>query len=106
MSKPGLLSPERDLYKFVRETPILLAILLIPLAPAAVFSAWIKSLESPVLVTPCRKSRISSSVSECVSFGTPNETHLELPQLSVEQFLAQLRFENRSKLEELSLTLE
>jgi hypothetical protein len=39
-------------------------------------------------------------------FSIPNETQLERTQLSVEQFLAQLRFENRSKLEELSLTLE
>jgi len=38
--------------------------------------------------------------------STPDETYLERSQLSVEQFLALLRFENRSKLEELPITLE
>jgi len=34
---------------------------------------------------------------------TPNETQLEHFQVDVEQFLTMLRFENRSKLEELSI---
>jgi hypothetical protein len=38
--------------------------------------------------------------------GAPNETYLERSQLSVEQSLAMLRFENRSKLDELSIALE
>jgi hypothetical protein len=35
------------------------------------------------------------------SFGTPKATLVERPQTDVEQFLAMLRFENRSKVEEL-----
>jgi hypothetical protein len=38
--------------------------------------------------------------------GAPNRTHLELHQLSVEQFLEMLRFEQRGKLEELPVTLK
>jgi len=34
-------------------------------------------------------------------YGTPNETDVEPPQSDVEQFLDMLRFETRSKLEEL-----
>ena len=36
-------------------------------------------------------------------YSTPNETQLEHFQVDVEQFLTMLRFENRSKLEELTL---
>jgi len=36
---------------------------------------------------------------------TPNETYLERSQLGIEQFLALLRFETRSKLEELTIPL-
>jgi hypothetical protein len=35
----------------------------------------------------------------------PDRTHLELHQIGVEQFLEMLRFEQRSKLEELPVTL-
>jgi hypothetical protein len=52
------------------------------------------------------KKRSTSSVDGFFESNTPNETHLERTQLSVEQFLAMLRFENRSKVEELSITLE
>jgi hypothetical protein len=38
--------------------------------------------------------------------GAPDSTHLELHQLSVEQFLEILRFEQRDKLEELPVTLK
>ena len=41
-----------------------------------------------------------------VGLGAPNRTHLELHQLSVEQFLEMLRFEQRDKLEELPVTLK
>jgi len=37
---------------------------------------------------------------------TPNETYVERSQLSVEQFLAMLRFETWSKLEELMIPLK
>jgi hypothetical protein len=37
--------------------------------------------------------------------GAPDKTHLELHQIGVEQFLEMLRFEQRSKLEELPVTL-
>lgn len=36
---------------------------------------------------------------------TPNETYVERSQLSVEQFLAMLRFETRIRLEELTIPL-
>jgi hypothetical protein len=47
------------------------------------------------------KNRLST-----VGWSTPDETYLERSRLSVEQFLAMLRFENRSKLEELPISLE
>jgi len=40
-----------------------------------------------------------------IPLGAPNETHLEPHQIGVEQFLEMLRFEQRSKLEELPVTL-
>jgi hypothetical protein len=49
-----------------------------------------------------KKKTHSKSAPSC----TPDETYLERSQLSVEQFLAMLRFEHRSKLEELPITLE
>lgn len=40
-----------------------------------------------------------------IPVGAPNRIHLEPHQLGVEHFLEMLRFEQRSKLEELPITL-
>jgi len=61
------------------------------------------SLESNLNID---KKHSTSFVDWLSKSNTPDETHLERTQLSVEQFLAMLRFENRSKLDELSITLE
>ena len=63
--KPGLPFSERDLYRLARVTPAFFATSVIPMALAAVFSAWIKSDSSPVAATSFRKSRISSVVFKC-----------------------------------------
>jgi len=45
-----------------------------------------------------KKARILASF---LNFSTPTATLVERSQLEIEQFLSMLRFENRSKLEEL-----
>ena len=60
------------------------------------------SLESNLSID---KNRSTSCVGGFREKNTPNETHLERSQLGVEQFLAMLRFENRSKFEELTMPL-
>jgi hypothetical protein len=41
-----------------------------------------------------------------VPLGAPKATHLELPSVEIEQFLAMLRFHQRNRLEELQIDIQ
>ena len=62
---------------------------------------WHKAVLEPVIVLREKETAFVSLLTKAVITCDPNRTCSEPPSIEIEQYLAMLRFENRSKLAEL-----